>query len=159
MQAEPTPPPNRGDPCKLKIHKKAHSVVTPEGCTSVLKHDITSCSGNCISSSMAAKGDDFSKDNCSCCKASLVNETTIDVDCPDKVPRLRNEKFTFIQECSCSPYTCKSSPLQENVEVIENNQLMSKKRCRRALSRLFALPPPVRRQAKAMIRRKKKEYI
>lgn len=140
----PTEPPNRGDHCGLKLHKREQYVVTSDNCTSVHRHNISSCKGNCISSAIATTGNDFYEPDCSCCKPDIYTEKMIKVQCPDGA--FKETMFTVIEKCKCDSFKCVAGPSHEQeVAVDVNNNIIDtsdkRRRRRRALSRLFALPP------------------
>ena len=136
----PLEEPNKGDHCRLKMHKREHTITDDNNCTSVVS--VTSCAGNCVSSAIAWYGPDRYEPDCSCCKPIGYMEQDITFKCPDGTEKAG--VYSVISDCQCSPFKCVAGPshageiaINEDKEVIEQR----KKRRRRALSRLFALPP------------------
>ncbi|KAJ7327778.1 Mucin-5B [Desmophyllum pertusum] len=106
--------------------------------------NITSCRGNCESSAKAATGISFYDSTCSCCKPLQYETKQITVVCEDGLEK--EADFTEITTCKCGEYKCEAAPshagevqLSSGGEFVDNTR--KKKRRRRALSRLFALPP------------------
>lgn len=137
-------PTNKGDICKLHTKKEPEQVTTGDGCRSIYMYNITSCKGNCDSSSVATTGDRFYDAKCSCCQPAIYETIDIPVKCEGDVERM--SKFTTITKCKCDMFKCQAMPsherqiqVNEEGEIVDNS--MKKKRRRRALSRLFALPP------------------
>ena len=136
---------NEGNHCKLKLHKREAHVKTSENCVSKDKVNITSCSGNCVSSAIATPGGEPYDADCSCCKPKVYLKTNITVVCPGNIEKEANHYI--ISECECSKFSCSANPSHDNEVAVDANSGVpidnsdKKKRRRRALSRLFALPP------------------
>ena len=109
------------------------------------KYRLTSCGGNCDSSSVAVTGESLYDANCKCCQPAVYQTIDIPVICEGNLEQIA--KFTNITMCKCQTFECQAGPshnkqVQINGQgaVVDNN-VQQKKRRRRALSRLFALPP------------------
>ena len=141
MLAEPE---NKGEVCKLHTRKTPERVKTGDNCTSKYKYRVTSCGGNCDSSSVAVTGESLYDAKCTCCQPAVYQTIDIPVVCDGKVERIA--KFTNITMCKCERFECQAGPshsqqVQINGEGAIVDNAVKKKRRRRALSRLFALPP------------------
>ena len=137
------PPTLTGEHCKLlpPVEKK---VTTPLGCTSKYKQNVTRCAGNCPSSAKASAGSEPYDPSCQCCKPLNYERFNITVECPSG--QEMQADFYRITKCECNVLECtatvshkgESETDAETHTEIAND---AKKRRRRALSRLFALPP------------------
>ena len=137
-------PEKKGEVCKLHTRDEPEFVKTGDKCKSKYKYRVTSCRGNCDSSSVAVTGESLYDANCQCCQPAIYQTIDIPVICEGGVEQIA--KFTNITMCKCETFECQAGPshnkqVQINGEgaIVDNN--MKKKRRRRALSRLFALPP------------------
>ena len=127
----------------MHTRKTPEYVTTGDGCRSKYMYNITSCKGNCDSSSVATTGDRLYDADCSCCQPAIYETIDIPVTCKG-VDQM--SKFTTITKCKCDMFKCQAMPSHEHqIQVNEEGDIvdnsMKKKRRRRALSRLFALPP------------------
>ena len=136
-------PENKGEVCKLHVRDTPEKVKTGDKCISKYKYRVTSCGGNCDSSSVAVSGESLYDANCKCCQPEVYQTIDIPVLC-DGVEQIA--KFTNITTCKCQSFECQAGPSHDNQVqingegvVVDNSE--TKKRRRRALSRLFALPP------------------
>lgn len=141
-------PPLEGDHCRLRENKPKYITLEPlpnVTCTSTAPVKMTSCKGNCQSETVATYGKDYYKaSDCSCCKPVVMQQMNVNLTCTDNVPR--TDTFTDIIECRCETYKCEvvNSHKNEITTDAETGQVLAnqkRKRRRRALSRLFALPP------------------
>lgn len=138
-------PENKGEFCKLHTRETPENVKTDDKCISKYKYRLTSCGGNCDSSSVAVTGESLYDANCKCCQPAVYQTIDIPVICEGNLEQIA--KFTNITMCKCQTFECQAGPshnkqVQINGQgaVVDNN-VQQKKRRRRALSRLFALPP------------------
>lgn len=144
IKPEIAKPPNEGEVCKLHTRATPEFVKTGDKCISKYKYRVTSCGGNCDSTSVATTGDTLYDAHCTCCQPAVYQTIDIPVICEGGLEQM--SKFTNITMCKCEKFECQAGPSHENqVEVNEQGVVvdnsMKKKRRRRALSRLFALPP------------------
>ena len=137
-------PESKGEVCKLHTSETPEYVKTEDNCKSIDKYRLTSCGGNCDSSSVAVTGESLYDANCRCCQPAVYQTIDIPVRCEGDVEQIA--KFTNITMCKCEKFECQAGPshnqqVQINGEGVVVNNNVDKKRRRRALSRLFALPP------------------
>ena len=139
----PVKKPLTGEHCKLlpPVEKK----VTTQGCTSKDKQNVTMCGGNCLSSAEASAGTEPYDPTCKCCKPLNYERFNITVECPNGEEMQAD--FYRITECACNVLDCRATyshkgesetDAESQTEIVND---ANKKRRRRALSRLFALPP------------------
>lgn len=140
--------PDKRETCLLKMHKTNHYITLEPSenvtCRSVESVDITSCQGNCKSSTIATYGSNRYTPECKCCKPFITEERKINLTCSDNLPR--ETTFSVITECRCNTFSCVAGPSHaEEIAVNKDSKQVvtkeKKKRRRRALSRLFALSP------------------
>jgi len=144
VKAEVAEEQNKGEVCKLHTRKEPEHVKTSDKCTSKYKYQVTSCGGNCDSSSTAVTGESLYDSKCTCCQPAVYQTIDIPVLCEGGMEQIA--KFTNITMCKCESFECQAGPSHEkqvqiNGEGVVVDNSMKKKRRRRALSRLFALPP------------------
>ena len=131
--------------CKLG-HRAPSILKFPDGCESESEVSLTECRGNCESSTIAKTlPEGYGSKNCKCCKPSNNTIVTINLICKNgnEITK-KTADLDIITECGCGRQACESTPSHANeVFVNQNGEIMEmkKKRRRRALSRLFALPP------------------
>ena len=137
-------PPKEGEVCKLHTSDIPEFVKTSDKCKSKYKYRVTSCSGNCDSTSVAVTGESLYDAKCKCCQPAVYQTIDIPVVCANGQEQIA--KFTNITMCRCESFECKAGPSHDNQvqingegAIVDNSE--KKKRRRRALSRLFALPP------------------
>lgn len=143
IESEIAKPPKEGEVCKLHTNDAPEFVKTGDKCISKHKYRVTSCRGNCDSRSVAVTGESLYDADCTCCQPAVYQTIDIPVVCDGEE---RIAKFTNITMCKCEKFECQAGPshdkqVQINGEGIVVDNSMKKKRRRRALSRLFALPP------------------
>ena len=130
--------------CKLYHNPILRHVTTIDGCVSKEKINVTECRGNCYSKTEASTVPPGYK-KCHCCKPKSEYLTKINVTCTRGGEVEEKEaELLVITECECGPHRCEATASHRGEEIRnEDNELvdMKKKRRRRALSRLFALPP------------------
>jgi len=103
------------------------------------------CGGNCPSSAEASAGTEPYDPTCKCCKPLNYERSNITVVCPNGEEMQAD--FYRITECECNVLECTATvshkgesetDAETQTEIVND---ANKKRRRRALSRLFALPP------------------
>ena len=103
------------------------------------------CGGNCPSSAEASAGTEPYDPTCNCCKPVSYERSNITVVCDGEKEMLAD--FYRITKCECNLLTCTatiSHNLEKETDAGTKTEIANdanKKRRRRALSRLFALPP------------------
>lgn len=144
----PKGPVDKREMCQLKIHMTNHYITLEPlenvTCKSIEPVDVTSCKGNCRSSTIATYGSNRYTPECKCCKPSITEERKINLTCSDDQPR--ETTFSVITECRCNKFSCVASPSHEGEIAVDKDtkEVVTRemrKRRRRALSRLFALSP------------------
>ena len=135
--------PLTGEHCKLL--PPVEKYVMADQCRSKDKQNVTMCGGNCPSSAEAAAGTEPYDPTCKCCKPLTYERFNITVVCRNGEEKQAD--FYRITDCECNVLDCTAifSHKGENEKDAESQKEIvndaNKKRRRRALSRLFALPP------------------
>ena len=139
----PVNKPLTGEHCKLL--PPVEKYVMADKCISKDKQNVTMCGGNCPSSAEASAGTEPYDPTCNCCKPVSYERSNITVVCDGEKEMLAD--FYRITKCECNLLTCTatiSHNLEKETDAETKTEIANdanKKRRRRALSRLFALPP------------------
>ena len=138
-------PINEGNVCKLHQRTTPQHVTTSDNCRSKFMYNITTCSGTCDSTTVASTGEKRYAGHCTCCKPhEYAPPISIPVICQGGKEEIA--QLAIITKCRCGDHRCEGVPSHEN-EVLRNEEgqivdgAIKKKRRRRALSRLLAIPP------------------
>ncbi|XP_056382867.1 mucin-5AC-like isoform X2 [Hyla sarda] len=84
------------------------TILQLDNCKSLLPVNATYCEGTCTSKSMYSFANHKIEEECACCVPTKTREANIFLECKNGTSF--NYKYSFIEECDCSPPTCRDSP-------------------------------------------------
>ncbi|KAK9952103.1 hypothetical protein ABG768_017961, partial [Culter alburnus] len=86
------------------ILKKNVTHLHVDGCTSIDKVEVTSCTGHCDSSSIYSMEKNIMMNDCSCCEMDQYRNKTALATCAHRSKKTL--VYMYVESCKCTPTKC-----------------------------------------------------